>query len=154
MYFGFPYENVDEFFWFRIDSATCSALVRLFKKWVLLVKQARFLVVFFLLDLLCWNSIISRIWNFLTKREAEARGGYLYWIGLGLADFSLLETGRGILVFLLQKWFWLQSSLVIIVVKPGLKVNPVKGPGPGFYGSTRVNPGQPINPGHLMVRLG
>ena len=28
-----------------------------------------------------------------------------------------------------------------IVIKPGSGVDPAKGPGPGFYGSTRVNPG-------------
>ena len=27
-----------------------------------------------------------------------------------------------------------------IVIKPGPGVDPAKGPGPGFYGSTRVNP--------------
>ncbi|XP_073260471.1 uncharacterized protein [Populus alba] len=30
-----------------------------------------------------------------------------------------------------------------IVIKPGPEVDPVKGPGLGFHGSTRVNPGQP-----------
>ena len=34
-------------------------------------------------------------------------------------------------------WLGFQES---IVIKPGLEINPVKGPGPGFYGSTRVNP--------------
>jgi hypothetical protein len=27
-----------------------------------------------------------------------------------------------------------------IIIKPGSGVDPVKGPGPRFYGSTRVNP--------------
>jgi hypothetical protein len=31
----------------------------------------------------------------------------------------------------------------IIVIKPGPGVDPAKGPGPGFHGSTRVNSGQP-----------
>jgi hypothetical protein len=30
-----------------------------------------------------------------------------------------------------------------IVIKPGPGVDPAKGPGPGFQGSTRVNSGQP-----------
>jgi hypothetical protein len=30
-----------------------------------------------------------------------------------------------------------------IVIKPGPRVDPAKGPGPGFHGSTRVNSGQP-----------
>jgi hypothetical protein len=30
-----------------------------------------------------------------------------------------------------------------IVLKTNPEVDPVKRPGPGFYGSTRVNPGQP-----------
>jgi len=30
-----------------------------------------------------------------------------------------------------------------IVIKPGPGVDPAKGPGPGFHGSTRVNSGQP-----------
>jgi hypothetical protein len=34
-------------------------------------------------------------------------------------------------------------AIVIIVIKPGPGIDPVKGPGPGFYGSTRVNPDQP-----------
>ena len=34
-----------------------------------------------------------------------------------------------------------------IVIKPGSGIDPAKGSGPGFYGSTRVNPGQPIKPG-------
>ena len=37
-----------------------------------------------------------------------------------------------------------------IVIKPGPRVDPAKGPGPGFHGSTRVNSGQPgstrVNP--------
>ena len=34
-------------------------------------------------------------------------------------------------------------AIVIIVIKPGPGIDPVKGPGPRFYGSTRVNPDQP-----------
>ena len=30
-----------------------------------------------------------------------------------------------------------------IVIKPGPGVDPAKGPGPGFHGSSRVNSGQP-----------
>jgi len=31
----------------------------------------------------------------------------------------------------------------IIVIKPGSRVDPAKESGPGFHGSTRVNPDQP-----------
>ena len=31
-------------------------------------------------------------------------------------------------------------SVYTIVIKPGTGVDPAKGPGPGFHGSTRVNP--------------
>jgi len=37
--------------------------------------------------------------------------------------------------------------LLRIVIKPGSGVDPAKEPGLGFYGSTRVNPGQSIKPG-------
>jgi hypothetical protein len=33
--------------------------------------------------------------------------------------------------------------LSCIVIKPGPGVDPAKGPGPGFQGSTRFNSGQP-----------
>jgi len=33
-------------------------------------------------------------------------------------------------------------ELLSIVIKPGPGVDPAKGPGPGFHGSTRVNPDQ------------
>ena len=36
----------------------------------------------------------------------------------------------------------MRSLIGTIVIKPGPRVDPAKGPGPGFYGSTRVNPGQ------------
>ena len=50
--------------------------------------------------------------------------------------------------------FSLSSNLSTIVVKPGLKIDPVKGPGPEFYGSTRVNLDQPINPDYLGIGSG
>jgi hypothetical protein len=34
----------------------------------------------------------------------------------------------------------MRSLIRTIVIKPGPRVDPTKGPGPGFYGSTRVNP--------------
>jgi hypothetical protein len=37
--------------------------------------------------------------------------------------------------------------LLRIVIKPGSGVDPDKEPGLGFYGSTRINPGQSIKPG-------
>jgi hypothetical protein len=38
----------------------------------------------------------------------------------------------------------LQHFIVwFIVIKPGPGVDPTKGPGPGFHGSTRVDPDQP-----------
>jgi len=35
------------------------------------------------------------------------------------------------------------GGVLSIVIKPGPGVDPAKGPGPGFHGSTRVNSGQP-----------
>jgi hypothetical protein len=40
------------------------------------------------------------------------------------------------------------------VVKPDPGVEPDKEPGPGFYGSTRINPGQPIKPGLCRGQVG
>jgi hypothetical protein len=34
----------------------------------------------------------------------------------------------------------MRSLIRTIIIKPGPRVDPTKGPGPGFYGSTRVNP--------------
>ena len=45
-----------------------------------------------------------------------------------------------------QNQFKWQGEGIVMVIKPGSRVDPVKGLGPGFYGSTRVNPGQPIKP--------
>jgi hypothetical protein len=42
-------------------------------------------------------------------------------------------------IFLTRFYFLARS----IVIKPIPGIDPVKGPGPGFYRSTRVNSGQP-----------
>jgi hypothetical protein len=48
------------------------------------------------------------------------------------------DTERG------RRGFRLDNVVIeIIVFKPGLGIDPAKRPGPGFHGSTRVNPGQP-----------
>jgi len=36
-----------------------------------------------------------------------------------------------------------REGVLAIVIKPGTGVDPAKGPGPGLYGLTQVNSGQP-----------
>jgi len=42
-----------------------------------------------------------------------------------------------IIIFIIIKSINIKNIIICIVIKPGLEVDPAKGPGPGFHGSTR-----------------